>query len=415
MVDIDADDRVPTPSDWPTCTHRSGEADSPCNGRQVDGFDHCLAHLEPEQLDQCFATARSGCRPGRPRHEHQRRIARTYPPRSGKQERASHVRQRQPCPGALHRGCFVRNGPVQRGRRVRRCPVQRGRRVRRCPVQRGRRVRPCPVQRGRRVRRCPVQRERRVRRCPVQRGRRVRRCPVQRVRRVRRCPVQRGRQVRRCPVQRDRRVRRCPVQRARRVRRCPVQRGRQVRRCPVQRDAPWFGGAQFSGDACSAVPSSAGTPGSTVPSSADGRRVRRCPVRRETPSSRCKVREGDIARAAGGWQPLLQRAVFVRPVVLEAAAVSVTCTDTTWEAGVTMRLRYARVDLERATFTVPSFVAGADQPFELPSRRLDPTTWTRARSCTRVSEESRVPDDLVGARPVVAAGRGCLQSFRYRC
>jgi hypothetical protein len=48
MVDIDAEGGVPAP-DWPRCTHRSEEADSRCNGRRVDGFDHCLAHLDPEQ------------------------------------------------------------------------------------------------------------------------------------------------------------------------------------------------------------------------------------------------------------------------------------------------------------------------------------------------------------------------------
>jgi uncharacterized protein YjbI with pentapeptide repeats len=69
---------------------------------------------------------------------------------------------------------------------------------------------------------------------------------------------------------------------------------------------------------------------------------------------------------------VLERAVFVRPAVLEAAAGRVTCTDATWEAGVTMRLWYAQVDLERATFTVPSFVTGASQPFEFPDfGRLD--------------------------------------------
>jgi hypothetical protein len=62
---------------------------------------------------------------------------------------------------------------------------------------------------------------------------------------------------------------------------------------------------------------------------------------------------------------ILQRAVFVERVVVEAVAGFVTCTDTTWNAGVTMRLRHARLDLERATFTVPSFVSGADKPFEL--------------------------------------------------
>jgi uncharacterized protein YjbI with pentapeptide repeats len=53
MVDIGTDDQEPTPS-WPTCAHRNGETGSPCIGRQVDGFDHCLAHLEPEQLAQAL-------------------------------------------------------------------------------------------------------------------------------------------------------------------------------------------------------------------------------------------------------------------------------------------------------------------------------------------------------------------------
>lgn len=60
----------------------------------------------------------------------------------------------------------------------------------------------------------------------------------------------------------------------------------------------------------------------------------------------------------------VDRAVFVGPVMIEAAANAVSCRDTTWSAGVTLRLRYAEVDLERATFTVPSFVTGSDQPFE---------------------------------------------------
>ena len=82
---------------------------------------------------------------------------------------------------------------------------------------------------------------------------------------------------------------------------------------------------------------------------------------------------------------ILQGAVFVCPVVVEAAAVSVTCTDTRWEAGVTMRLRLARVDLERVTLTEPSFVAGADQQFALAdSARLDEG---RGRERAQVSPE----------------------------
>jgi uncharacterized protein YjbI with pentapeptide repeats len=95
------------------------------------------------------------------------------------------------------------------------------------------------------------------------------------------------------------------------------------------------------------------------------------------------------ALAAGNL--LLQRAIFLRPVVLKAAAVSITCTDTTWEAGATIRLRHARVDLERATFTVPSFLVGADRPFALTAPSL--TDLDESRILSRVPEEGRVPDD----------------------
>ena len=60
----------------------------------------------------------------------------------------------------------------------------------------------------------------------------------------------------------------------------------------------------------------------------------------------------------------LRRTVFSNPLRIDAAAADVSCHDTAWRAGVTLRLRYAAVDLDRATFTVPSFVGGADQEFE---------------------------------------------------
>ena len=59
----------------------------------------------------------------------------------------------------------------------------------------------------------------------------------------------------------------------------------------------------------------------------------------------------------------LEWAEFVRPLVGEVAAATISCRRTTWHAGVTLRLRYATIDLERATFTEPSFVTGADQLF----------------------------------------------------
>ena len=60
-----------------------------------------------------------------------------------------------------------------------------------------------------------------------------------------------------------------------------------------------------------------------------------------------------------------QGASFACPAVIEAAAVKLDCSNTTWKAGVTMSLRYAQVDVKRATFTVPSFITGAAHPFEL--------------------------------------------------
>ena len=67
----------------------------------------------------------------------------------------------------------------------------------------------------------------------------------------------------------------------------------------------------------------------------------------------------------------LDWAVFGRPVVIEATATAISCHEATWSAGVTMRLRYAAVDLERATFSVPSFVTGADQPLASSSEPLN--------------------------------------------
>jgi uncharacterized protein YjbI with pentapeptide repeats len=59
----------------------------------------------------------------------------------------------------------------------------------------------------------------------------------------------------------------------------------------------------------------------------------------------------------------LDAAVFDRRLVIEACASHVSCRRTIWKAGVTMRLRYATVNLERATLTQPSFVTGSDQQF----------------------------------------------------
>jgi hypothetical protein len=100
---------------------------------------------------------------------------------------------------------------------------------------------------------------------------------------------------------------------------------------------------------------------------------------------------------------VLQRAVFARPVVIEAAAVSLTCTDVIWQAGVTMRLRHATVDLERAAFTVPSSLVGADRPFELPgqdTRQLNESPIVSGRR----PERGDALDDLW--MPVLSSLRG---------
>lgn len=51
MVDLDQDDHA-SARRWLTCQYRRGEGDSPCDGRRVDGFARCLAHLKPEQLER---------------------------------------------------------------------------------------------------------------------------------------------------------------------------------------------------------------------------------------------------------------------------------------------------------------------------------------------------------------------------
>ena len=60
-------------------------------------------------------------------------------------------------------------------------------------------------------------------------------------------------------------------------------------------------------------------------------------------------------------------AVFDRPLVIEATAAIVSCRATIWNAGVTLRLRYAAVQLDSASFTAPSSLSGSDQPFTAPS------------------------------------------------
>lgn len=98
---------------------------------------------------------------------------------------------------------------------------------------------------------------------------------------------------------------------------------------------------------------------------------------------------------------ILRQAVFVRPVVIEAAAVTVACNRTTWETGVTMRLRYTRIDLKHATFTTRSFIAGINHPFGVTPMlgRLDDS-----KILCRLPWERRISDD--SWMPVVSSLRG---------
>jgi hypothetical protein len=124
---------------------------------------------------------------------------------------------------------------------------------------------------------------------------------------------------------------------------------------------------------------------------------------------------------------------FVFPVVIDAAAANVSCRDATWYAGVTLRLRFATVDLERATFTAPSFVSGADRPFELRyptsleeehvrSRALDdrgmsPDLWIPLLTSLRGSDAANLTITDVDLTPCRFAGARLLDELRLegRC
>ena len=94
--------------------------------------------------------------------------------------------------------------------------------------------------------------------------------------------------------------------------------------------------------------------------------------------------------AAGSLR--LDRAVFGRPVLIRAAAQTVSCCDVTWTAGVELRLRYAVVILTRARFTVSSFVTGFDQPFLLLSGD-EPYRLDEQQVCARVRGGDYIPGD----------------------
>lgn len=62
-------------------------------------------------------------------------------------------------------------------------------------------------------------------------------------------------------------------------------------------------------------------------------------------------------------QMALSGAVFVLPVTLEIAARAVVCERTQWESTVTVRVRYAAVDLSHAVLNAPAAVIAHSSPF----------------------------------------------------
>ena len=280
-MDIHTDDQVPPPS-WPTCTHQTGESGSPCNGRQVDGFDHCLAHLEPEQLEHVLQRFSPGADLEAPGTSINAALLERIlsavagtdgPPRFG----IVNLAQARFIEAASFASAQF-SGTAEFGH-------------------------------------------------------------------------------------------------------AQFSGKAEFRSARFSGDAG-FGGAQFSGDAGfyrARFSEGAGFGQAQFSGDAefDGAQFRYAGFHGAQFSGDARFSDAKFEKATSlgpltAGNLILLGTVFVRPIVFEAAAVSVTCADTTWEAGVTMRLRYATVDLERATFTVPSFVAGADQEFKVPDfGRLD--------------------------------------------
>lgn len=56
MPDDSADAAPRFVPDWPTCAHDDGR----CTGRRIDGFEHCLAHLAVDDLDEFLVSVGPG-------------------------------------------------------------------------------------------------------------------------------------------------------------------------------------------------------------------------------------------------------------------------------------------------------------------------------------------------------------------
>jgi uncharacterized protein YjbI with pentapeptide repeats len=91
---------------------------------------------------------------------------------------------------------------------------------------------------------------------------------------------------------------------------------------------------------------------------------------------------------------MLTGAVFGCHIMIEAVAVFIICNKTSWKTGVTMRLRYAQVELKHAKFTKPSFIIGVTEPFGLTPgfRHLDESKIQRSVTWERpVADDSWIP------------------------
>jgi Pentapeptide repeats (9 copies) len=346
------DDQVSSPPYWPACAHRDSETDKPCIGRRVDGFDHCLAHLETAQLD--WALQRLG--PGADLHasgtcinaELFARILRSVatgnePARFGD---AYFTRARFPegvsFAGVSFTGAIWFNGARFDGD-ARFDGAEFGADTRFDGAEFGGDARFGETQF----------------------------CGVAKFDRAR--------------FGGDARFDGADFQATARFGGAQFGSGALFDGAAFTGDAR-FHGANFGGDARfvgAHFGQDAGFDGAQF-----GWAARFVGARFEKAASL-----GPLAAA----ELILQRAVFARPVVIEAAAALVTCNDVTWESGVTLRLRYARVDLTGAKFTAPSFIVGTDEPFGLTPgfARLDESNVRRRVGAPVVPKhvgEGQAPD-----------------------
>ncbi|MEU2424003.1 pentapeptide repeat-containing protein [Streptomyces sp. NPDC007851] len=137
----------------------------------------------------------------------------------------------------------------------------------------------------------------------------------------------------------------------------------------------WFGGAEFSGEAWFRRVQFSGTGDfSRAQFSADARfegaqfsGYARFGGAQFSGDARFDEARFEGASVLGpllcGSRVVVSGAVFVLPVTLEIAAAEVVCARTRWESTVTVRVRYAAVDLRHAVLAAPTSVTAHPTPF----------------------------------------------------